>query len=397
LARRLFASVTLAHTVSTPDRFSTSNARGGGRLQDYSRLERTTFAGGSLHALEAVVVGAGALGNEVAKALGLLGAGRVMVVDPDRVEPSNLTRSVFFRRGDFEGRNKASALVEAAGPLFPDTSFSAIEAEIADVGFGRLAGAGILFSCVDSDLARLEIAYISTKLGLPVADAGLGAPNCAHGRVSWFPGKTGACFGCKLTPRKRRNLLTFWDATVRPCSEIPADVPRPSTPTMAAIIGSLQVELGLRWLMGGQQESTTFEMSLEGDPRSEFFRTAVSPACPFHERPEEVMTPAARDSTLGQILESVKAPCSASACLALDWPICSRVRCLDCACEWAPWQRAAVVRRRCVCPSCGSRSILELESIRMISRGSPWAQQAPSAVGLPEDHWYTIRFHRGAG
>jgi adenylyltransferase/sulfurtransferase len=317
-------------------------------------------------------------------------------VDPDQVESSNLTRSVLFRNADYEGRNKAAALVDAATPLFPDTGYSAIEAEIADVGFGRFSKADILFSCVDSDLARLEIAYLATKLGIPVADAGLGAPNHAHGRVSWFPGKSGACFGCKLTPRKRRDLLTFWDATVRSCSEARVDVQRSSTPTMAAVIGSLQVEMGLRWRLEGRSCSVTFEMSLEGTPRSDYFRTPISGSCPFHERAEELLVALpAPDSTLGDVLASVETPAGTTVFLILDWPICSRARCLHCASEWAPMQRVARLRRRPVCPFCGSGSILEQESIRSISRNSPWARQAPSALGLPEDHRYTVRFHRG--
>jgi len=352
------------------------------------------FARTSIRDLEVVVVGAGALGNEVVKALGLLGVKRILVVDPDVVEPSNLTRSVLFRKADYVGCNKAEALARASAPLFPDTEFSALATEIADAGFGRLASAGLVFSCVDSDLARLEIAYISTRLHLPVVDAGLGTPNYAHGRVSWFPGKCGACFGCKLTPRRRRELLTNWDATARSCSDAAEEDQRSSTPTMAAIIGSAQVELGLRWRIENQMESVTFEISLDGPPRCDFFRTPVSPACPFHESSGDVLVSPTADCTLGGLLDSVKAPAGAEPFLVLDWPICCRSRCSDCAFEWAPFERAAVLRRRAVCPSCGSRSILEQESIRVIGRNSPWAKATPAALGLPADHRYTVRFHR---
>ena len=380
--------------MSTEDPIGTRTVNNRARLQDYSRLEQTAFAQACVGDLEAVVVGAGALGNEAVKALGLLGVKRVLVVDPDVVEPSNLTRSVLFRKADYVGCNKAEALVRAAAPLFPDTEFSAVATEIADAGFGRLANASLLFSCVDSDLSRLEIAYISTRLDLPVVDAGLGTPNYAHGRVSWFPGKCGACFGCKLTPRRRRELLTNWDATARSCSQAAEEGQRSSTPTMAAIIGSSQVELGLRWRIENQKESVTFEISLDGAPRCDFFRTPVTPSCPFHESSGDVLVSPPVDCTLGELLDSVKAPAGAEPFLVLDWPICCRSCCSDCAFEWAPLQRAAVVRRRAVCPSCGSRSILEQESIRVIGRNSPWAKATPAALGLPADHLYTVRFHR---
>jgi molybdopterin/thiamine biosynthesis adenylyltransferase len=335
-------------------------------------------------------VGAGALGNEAVKALGLLGIRHLLIVDPDCVQPSDLTRSVFFRDTDCVGRNKATVVAETAKRWFPDTNFDSLECEIADTGYALLSTADLLFSCVDSDLARLEIASIAAALGLPVCDAGLGTPNYAHGRISWFPGGKGACFGCRLTDRKRRELLTFWDATIRPCSDPDPSGPAPSTPTMAAITGSLQVELGLRWLLDKLPESTTFEVSLDGDPRSSTFRSPRSPACPFHEdriAPRYEIPGATFDHLFQSLDESV--------CVVLDWPVSIRTRCLDCSHEWAPMRRAASVRRSCICPSCDSRSILELESIRIIERDSRWSRLPHSALGLPDHHRYLVRFRNG--
>jgi hypothetical protein len=363
------------------------------RLSDYTRLERTVFARPNVRDLRAIVVGAGALGNEVVKALGLLGAGYVLVIDPDRVEPSDLTRSLFFREDDCVGRNKATAMIHAAQRWFADTQFAALESEVADVGYGHLLGGNILFSCVDSDLARLEIAYVAIANGLAVCDAGLGTPNYSHGRVSWFP-TGGACFGCKLTPRKRRDLLSFWEATIRPCGELDSPQLASSTPTMAAITGSLQVELGLRWFMQNLSESTTFEISLDGEPRSSTFRTPRSEACPLHEHmgARRCALPHA-GATFDELFDSIHG----SDRVVLDWPVAVRVRCLACGVEWAPMRRAAVVRQGGVCPSCGSRNILELESVRVVERDSPWSHLTPAVLGLPEDHRYAIRSGDGGG
>src|SRR5438876_12352743 len=59
-----------------------------------------------LAAAKVLVVGAGALGNEVLKNLALLGVGTVYVIDLDDVEPPNLPRSVLFRAED-DGQAKA--------------------------------------------------------------------------------------------------------------------------------------------------------------------------------------------------------------------------------------------------------------------------------------------------
>src|SRR5271156_1770164 len=63
------------------------------RLISWWRQER-------LKAARVLVVGAGALGNEVMKNLALLGLGTIYLIDRDVVEPSNLSRSVLFREED---------------------------------------------------------------------------------------------------------------------------------------------------------------------------------------------------------------------------------------------------------------------------------------------------------
>jgi len=51
-----------------------------------------------LKAAKVLVIGAGALGNEIVKNLALLGVGNVLIADMDRIENSNLSRSVLFSR-----------------------------------------------------------------------------------------------------------------------------------------------------------------------------------------------------------------------------------------------------------------------------------------------------------
>jgi DNA-binding transcriptional regulator YhcF (GntR family) len=53
-----------------------------------------------------LVVGAGALGNEVVKNLALMGVGNVFILDFDTIEMANLSRSVLYRESD-TGRRKA--------------------------------------------------------------------------------------------------------------------------------------------------------------------------------------------------------------------------------------------------------------------------------------------------
>src|SRR5580765_683517 len=64
-----------------------------------------------------LVVGAGALGNEIVKNLALLGVGNVLIADLDRIENSNLSRSILYRASD-NGGYKAQAAARAAKDIY---------------------------------------------------------------------------------------------------------------------------------------------------------------------------------------------------------------------------------------------------------------------------------------
>src|SRR5437773_12034096 len=92
-----------------------------------------------LAAARVLVVGAGALGNEVLKNLALLGVGTVYVIDLDEVEPSNLSRSVLFRAED-GGRGKAEVAARRAREINPDVRMIPMRGDvITDGGLGLIA------------------------------------------------------------------------------------------------------------------------------------------------------------------------------------------------------------------------------------------------------------------
>jgi adenylyltransferase/sulfurtransferase len=351
--------------------------------------------------LRIVVVGAGALGNEVVKTLGLLGTGKITVVDADIVQPSDLTRSPLLRSEDAVGRNKAVALADCAGRLFPDTATTGIGKEIADVGFQELVVADLIFGCVDNDLARLEMAYISTELDVPVLDGGLGAPDYSRGRMSFFPGSNGACFSCRLTQQRRRELLTVWEAPSRACWLGTGDLDRPSypsTPTMAAIVGALQVELGLRRLLEtqdfGEWSASTVEIVLDVVPKLDVFSMSVSRTCPFHETGRAKNRVSGPSSATVRSLLNQAEPGAAgrgSSALVLDWPICASARCAECDHRWSPMLRLAALRKSGVCPRCGSRHFVEGETLHAIEPGSQWADRTLRDLSLPEAHLHLIQ------
>ena len=369
---------------------------------DYSRTE-PSFARANVSKLKTVVAGAGALGNEVVKALGLLGCGEVLIVDPDVVERHNLTRSLLFRTDEAVGQSKAVSLMAACQHYFPDTRWTSMATEIVDAGSERIAESDILFSCVDSELARLEIAYLGTRLDLPVCDAGMGVESYATTRVSFFPGRRSASFCCMLPPPRRRELLTLWDCGSFPCwAGAGSEAAATGTPTAAAIAGSMQVETGLRLLWGLREGlppcAQSVEMALGAAPRLTSFRIPLSPGCPFHEGiPENCVLQAASSNITVRALLSLAAGSRAGdPALVLDWPLCISARCQACGHRWPAMKRLAVLRRQGVCPECLSRRLVAERSVHRIGCDSDLADHSLAGLGMPDRHLYTIEFLRSA-
>ncbi len=83
-----------------------------------------------------MVVGAGALGNEVIKNLVLMGIGYIYIVDFDTIEMANLSRSVLFRESD-TGRKKAEVAAARAKEINPNIHVQYMHGDVTtEVGLG---------------------------------------------------------------------------------------------------------------------------------------------------------------------------------------------------------------------------------------------------------------------
>jgi hypothetical protein len=367
----------------------------------YSRAGQPALASKAARHLKVMVVGAGAIGNQVATALGLLGCGEVVVIDGDVVVERNLATSVFFRTDKAVGRNKATSLVNECSHYFRDTMWISLETEIADAGFGWIEHSDLVFSCVDNELARLETAYLCAKFDRPLCDAGLGPENHSKVRVSIFPGRDAASFCCLLPPARRRELLTLWDCPSYPCW--PAEEPEhefSAAPMAAAIAGSMQVDLGLRHLAdrsGRAPIAHSVELVLDSAELS-VMRIPRSSACPFHAdlSPNCVVEAADSELTVKDLLRRAGSRRAGEPVLILDWPLCLSAKCRDCQQESSPLIRLAKMRRSGRCCSCSSKRMVATRVVYRIGRDSELADSRLSALGMPDRHLYTIELQGAA-
>lgn len=188
-----------------------------------------------------MVVGAGALGNEVIKNLALLGIGHLLVVDYDVIEYTNLSRSILFRADDC-GRKKGAVAVEQIKGINPNVKVQYIEGDITvDVGLGVFRRMDVIVGCLDNRLTRLSINRSCHKVDKTWID---GAIQDLGGQIQVFkPGVT--CYECTLTARDRAFLehrLSCLDVAQQHTSAGSI----PTTPISASIIAAIQSQEALK-------------------------------------------------------------------------------------------------------------------------------------------------------
>lgn len=221
-----------------------------------------------LAAARVLVVGAGALGNEVLKNLALLGAGRVFVIDFDQIESTNLTRSVLFRADD-AGKSKAERAAAALKALNPDVKARALNGNvITDLGLGVYEEMDVVIGCLDNREARLWINRQCWKAGVPWVD---GAIQEISGVVKVFAPPDSACYECGMTERDYQLINLRYSCPLLKREDI-AEGKVPTAPTISSIVAGLQTQEALKIVHGMPVKAGT-AMIFNGESNN-FYHTA---------------------------------------------------------------------------------------------------------------------------
>ncbi len=194
-----------------------------------------------------MVVGAGALGNEVLKHLALLNIGQVLIVDFDTIELSNLSRSVLFRESDCgKGLYKAEVASERIKEINPHVKTMVIKGDIiSDIGLGVFRQMDVIIGCLDNRLARLYINRYAFKAGKIWID---GAIENLIGKLDVYEMGKG-CYECQITEQEWsiiRYRLGCADIAQRYYSAGRI----PTTSISSSIIGAMQAQEALKVIHG---------------------------------------------------------------------------------------------------------------------------------------------------
>lgn len=198
-----------------------------------------------------MIIGAGATGNEVAKNLALTGIGKIILIDYDIIEKSNLNRCVLFSLTDAEKNAFKVDVVEAAcKKLNPDTKIIALKDNLDDIDKKLYQDSDVVLSCLDNVEARLQANNYSVYYQTPFVDSGIdeffGSVQAVYSPAG------GACLQCGISNKDLDLMFQKFSCTGEEIESADgATVGKMATIiTTTSIIGGLQSQQALKFILG---------------------------------------------------------------------------------------------------------------------------------------------------
>lgn len=326
-----------------------------------------------------LVIGAGALGNEIIKNLALLGIGRVFIADLDTIENSNLSRSVLYRERD-NGWPKANVAAAAAKDLYPAMRTQAFCGNAAyGLGLGVFRWADMVLAGLDNREARLMINRNCWKVNRPWVD---GAIEQISGMARLFA-PDGPCYECTMSQadwqalqlRRSCNLLTRQQMQTQST---------PTTPTISSIIAGFQCQEAVKYLHGmdGLRGKGWILDGLSADGYQVEFQR--KPDCGSHDSLSEILPLPVRydQTTPRELLRIARQHLGPAAELEFARDILAEMACPSCGKVQPVYRPLGMADHTlATCPACGSAR--EVHSFFRMTGDEPWVDRSLREIGVP--------------
>jgi molybdopterin/thiamine biosynthesis adenylyltransferase/DNA-binding transcriptional regulator YhcF (GntR family) len=330
-----------------------------------------------------MVIGAGALGNEVIKNLSLMGVGNLFIVDFDKIEAANLSRSVLFREGD-NNRNKAEVAAARAKSVNPQVHVQYFNGDVTtQLGLGLIRRMDVIIGCLDNREARLAVNRFAYWMNKPWVD---GAIQELLGLVRVFVPGQGACYECTLTEQALRDLSMRYSCPLLARANILLGKV-PTTPTIASIIGGIQSQDALKLIhnMPVEAGKVVHFNGLTNEMHTATYN--VREDCESHWTYGEITELPARAerTTLEDLLRIACADLGMNAVIELDQELITKLECPNChTVEEVLQPLSAVSFEAGHCPTCGI--LREATMTHTITGEENFLHRTLASVGVPALH-----------
>lgn len=211
----------------------------------------------TLASLSIGIIGLGGIGSVVAEQLAHLGVRKLLLLDPDVLEETNLNRVVGATRLDI-GRPKVEVAAELIRRINPQIEVTAILGDVIMTNDARrVLSSDFLFCCTDSHGSRAVINQLAYQYMIPALDLGVrvqvraGTVESVTGRIQMLaPGLP--CLVCHnlLDPEEVRRDLLSEEARTRDPYIVGAVEPQPAVISLNSTVASLGVTMMLSAVVG---------------------------------------------------------------------------------------------------------------------------------------------------
>jgi adenylyltransferase/sulfurtransferase len=330
-----------------------------------------------------LVVGAGALGNEVIKNLALMGVGHIYIIDFDTIEAANLSRSPLFRESD-SGREKAEVAAARTKELNPDVHIQYLHGDVTtDLGLGVIRRMDVIVGCLDNREARLAVNRFAYWMDKPWVD---GAIQELLGLVRVFVPGQGACFECSLTEQARRDLALRYSCPLLARQNVLLGKV-PTTPTISSIIGGMQSQEALKFIhkMPVEPGKVVHFNGMVNEMHTTSYRPR--PDCESHWSFGEITELPARaeTTTMEELLRTARADLGSEAVIELDQELILGLECPECkTVEQVLRPISEVSFEAAHCPVCGT--LRDTQMTHTITGDEPFLHRTLACLGVPPLH-----------
>jgi len=195
-----------------------------------------------------VIIGLGGLGAPAALYLAAAGIGRLVLVDHDAVELSNLQRQIIHQQSDI-GKRKVDSAAATVRNLNPEVTVEVLHAHLDTAGFESLfSTASVVVDATDNFSSRYQINQACWQAQVPLVS---GAAIRWEGQISVFDPRTSdsPCYRC---------LYPSGDDAALNCAENGVIAP------LVGIIGACQALETIKVLTGAGESLVGYLLFFDG-------------------------------------------------------------------------------------------------------------------------------------
>lgn len=346
-----------------------------------------------------LVIGAGTTGNEVIKNLVLLGIGHITIIDYDKIEEVNLSRSILYRDEDI-GLPKAETAARRACQINSSLDIKGMTCDVIyDIGSQFFTNFDCVILTVDNLEARMHVNRYCWQNAIPLIDTGMAGQ---HGDVFMSLPPNGGCIECSWRISDYQRLSEKYS-----CLKLGRDSDERKIPmviTTGAVIGGIAVQECIRYLHARKNNSNrknspvmdnmAYYYIAEETQTLLAFTKSPNPNCLGHSNhsPQSpvLQITANLDDHIDDLIKLLQIKLQTDELeLYTDKEIAYTFKCSHCGCSVALPPIYLGIFRRSLCPNCFELSILPKLSTAQLLPGYTLKE-----LHVPSSHRLKVLYSR---